>query len=80
MKIFTKILLTLIFAAFGLVVYAASYTGWGVHGLNNPETRATIEQNCPDYYRNQDGDCLRKTFRSYYLVRGLRGGGFSGGK
>ncbi|RMG27359.1 MAG: hypothetical protein D6730_07330 [Bacteroidetes bacterium] len=68
------------FAAWGVLIFAAARSGWGVSGLDNPKTRAAIEQNCPDYYRTKSGDCLRRTFRSYYLVHGIRGGGFGGGK
>ena len=76
---FTKALIVLIFLGFGLVVYAGSVRGWGISGMDNPKTRAEIEQNCPNYYRTKDGDCLQRTFRSYYLVRAMRGGGFGGG-
>jgi len=71
------ILLTL--SIFGSTILASS-RGWGVGDLNNRKTRAEIEQNCPGYYQNPQGHCLGRTFRSYYLIRGIRGGGFGSGK
>lgn len=80
MSAFTKILIVLIFAAWGLIMFAGARSGWGISGLDNPKTREVIEKNCPDYYRTKNGDCLRRTFRSYYLIHGIRGGGFGSGK
>ena len=71
------VLITL--AVFGSTLVASSQ-GWGIGTFESRKTRAEIEENCPGYYRNPQGDCLGRTFRSYYLVRGMRGGGFGGGK
>ena len=76
----TKILSILILGGLLLVAYQGSVMGWGLGGLDSAETRKSVEQQCPDYYRNRNGDCLRRTFRSYYLLNRVRGGGFGGGK
>lgn len=76
----TKILTILIFGGIGATAYAGSSIGWGVSGLQNQKTMSEIRENCPDYYKNRDGRCLSTTFRSYYLLRGTRGGGFGSGK
>ena len=76
----TKLLAILMFAGIGATAYAGSTMGWGVSGLTNDKTMAQIKKNCPDYYQNRNGDCLRSTFRSYYLIRGSRGGSFGSGK
>ena len=75
-----KILVVLIFAGVGLTAYAGSTMGWGVSGLTDKKTMEEIQKNCPEYYQNRNGDCLRTTFRSYFLIYGVRGGGFGGGK
>ena len=80
MKKYNRILVILICMAFGLSVYAASVTGFGIRNVQNESTKREISQNCPDYYTNKNGDCLGRTFRGYYMVRGLRGGGFGSGK
>ncbi|RMG75305.1 MAG: hypothetical protein D6722_01325 [Bacteroidetes bacterium] len=80
MSLFTRILIILAFGGLALGAYAASVTGFGVGNLVNRKTRDQITQNCPDYYRSPGGDCLGRTFRSYYLVRTMSGGGFGGGK
>ena len=77
---FAKTMTLLIFLGFGISLYAGSKAGWGVSGLKDQKTMSEIEENCPDYYQNKDGDCLRSTFRSYFLIRGTRGGGFGSGK
>lgn len=76
----SKVLVVLIFAGIGLTAYAGSTTGWGVSGLTDKKTMAQIKENCPEYYQNRNGDCLRSTFRSYFLINSTRGGGFGGGK
>ncbi|MEM7372511.1 MAG: hypothetical protein AAF587_28080 [Bacteroidota bacterium] len=76
----SKILVILVFAGMGLTAYAGSTLGWGVSGLTDKKTMEQIKENCPEYYQNRNGDCLRTTFRSYYLIHGVRGGGFGGGK
>lgn len=80
MSTLTKLIIVLIFGAWGVGMFAAARTGLGVRGLDNPQTRTVIKQNCPNYYGSPNGDCLRRTFRSYFLVRSIRGGGFGGGK
>ncbi|MEM6766591.1 MAG: hypothetical protein AAF824_24420 [Bacteroidota bacterium] len=81
MKAYFRTVVIMIFLGGGILMYVASAQGWGVKGLDDPTTRQEIQQNCPDDYRNSQGDCLKRTFRSYYLARGIRGGGFgSSGK
>ncbi|MEZ4827230.1 MAG: hypothetical protein R3C61_13275 [Bacteroidia bacterium] len=80
MNSLTKILIVLICAGFGLATYAASSVGWGVGSIIDKQTMKEIRENCPDYYKNQNGDCLSTTFRSYYLMSGTRGGSFGSGK
>jgi hypothetical protein len=80
MGAFSRILVLLMFGGLGLTAYAGSVAGWGIGGLTNKKTMEEIRTNCPEYYQNRNGDCLRTTFRSYYLVYGMRGGGFGGGK
>ncbi len=79
MATFSRILVILIFTALGAGAYFASTTGLGMAGIRNQQTITQVRNNCPDYYQTRDGDCLGRTFRSYFLVRGLRGGGFGGG-
>lgn len=76
----SKLLVVMMFGGLGLTAYAGSVIGWGINGLANRRTMNQIQQRCPNYYRNPGGDCLRTTFRSYYLMRGVRGGGFGAGK
>ncbi|MEL6672645.1 MAG: hypothetical protein AAFR61_10660 [Bacteroidota bacterium] len=64
----------------GGVAYAGSVRGWGVGGLQDPATMSVIKKNCPNYYQSRDGACLGRTFRSYYLFRGVTGGGPGYGK
>ena len=80
MKGFAKILVILSFIGLGLTAYAGSQMGWGVHGLGDRETEEQIKKNCPNYYQNRNGECLSQTFRSYFLIRSVRGGSFGGGK
>ncbi|MEO1449521.1 MAG: hypothetical protein AAFV07_08310 [Bacteroidota bacterium] len=75
-----KALIILSFVGLGMTAYAGSTMGWGVSNVMSHKTMNEIKQNCPDYYTNRNGDCLRTTFRSYYLMTGLRGGGFGSGK
>ena len=77
---FAKILTMLVFIGFGLSLYSGAKAGWGVSGLRDQQTMSEIKKNCPEYYQNKDGECLRSTFRSYFLLRGTRGGGFGSGK
>lgn len=76
----TKLLSIGIVVGFILVAYTGSVMGWGLGGLEDAKTKQAIEEQCPDYYKNRNGDCLRSTFRSYYLMSRVRGGGFGGGK
>lgn len=79
MRDYFRTVVIMIFLGGGILMYVASAQGWGIKGLDDPVTRKEIQENCPDAYKNSQGDCLRRTFRSYYLVRGIRGGGFGGG-
>ncbi|MDX1906859.1 MAG: hypothetical protein SF053_07465 [Bacteroidia bacterium] len=79
MSAFSRIMILLLLGAMGLTAYAGSVIGWGVTGLANKQTMEVIRQNCPDYYRNHNGQCLGTTFRSYYLLRHQSGGGIGGG-
>lgn len=81
MRTLWKIIIFAIFLGLLIVTYNASAQGWGMKlGLKDSDTMTEIEQNCPDYYINRDGECLRRTFRSYYLIRGVQGGGPGSGK
>jgi len=80
MRYFTKILIVLLFGGFCFSILLASVYGWGVSGMTSRKTQSEIQQNCPNYYQNPRGDCLGRTFRSFYLIRSVRGGGFGGGK
>lgn len=80
MNSLSKILVILVFAGLFTGVYAASVNGFGVGDLRDQETMAQVKKECPDYYQNRNGECLGRTFRSFYLVRGLRGGGPGFGK
>jgi hypothetical protein len=76
----TKILSIGIVAGLLLVAYTGSVMGWGLSGLDSEKTRQAVASQCPEYYKNHNGDCLRSSFRSYYLMSRVRGGGFGGGK
>ncbi|GAB4422475.1 MAG: hypothetical protein OHK0039_38560 [Bacteroidia bacterium] len=79
MRLLTRVLILVLFGGMGLAAFAGSVAGWGIGGLASPAVRTQIEQQCPGYYRNRDGNCLGNTFRSYFLVRSLQGGGFGNG-
>lgn len=76
----SRLLVILMFGGLGAAAYAGSVIGWGINGLVSRSTMNQIQQRCPDYYRTPNGTCLRSTFRNYYLMRGVRGGGFGSGK
>ena len=80
MSALNKILIILLFSGMGLGAYAGSSFGWGLPGVRNQQTMAQIKQNCPNYYQTRDGRCMATTFRSYFLMRSVRGGGFGSGK
>ncbi len=80
MSLLSKFLVVLLFLGMGVTAYAGAVMGWGLSGINNRQTISKIKENCPQYYRSPNGDCLQRTYRSYFLVRGLRGGGFGSGK
>lgn len=80
MKKYRKIIAIALLSGMGLSAYAASTMGLGMRPLKNQQTMATIKKNCPDYYQNKDGACLGRTFRSYFLIRSISGGGFGSGK
>ncbi|WNJ15951.1 hypothetical protein [Pontibacter sp. G13] len=75
-----KLLIVGIFSSVVFTAYAGSTRGWGIRDIKDPTTVQEIRKQCPDYSRTRDGVCLGQTFRSYYLVRGVRGGGFGSGK
>lgn len=79
MASFSRILVVLLFVVLAAGAYIASARGIGMKGIHNQQTVDQIRTNCPDYYRTQNGDCLGRTFRGFFLVRGVRGGGFGGG-
>ena len=80
MKTYARWLWVVLTLGIFFATIVASSRGWGIGELENRQTRAEIEKNCPGYYQNPQGDCLGRTFRSYYLLRGVRGGGFGSGK
>jgi len=69
-----------IFSLFFVGAYAMTNSGMGVGNIRNPQTVADIKKNCPDYYVERNGQCLRKTFRSIYVLHYYSGGGYGGGK
>lgn len=81
MRIIWRLIIAVIFLGLLVYTYRASAQGWGMKlGMQDSNTMSEIEKNCPDYYVNRDGECLRRTFRSYYLIRGVQGGGPGSGK
>ena len=74
---FSKILLA-IFLVLGLLSFSISKAGAGVTALKDPKIAKDIKKNCPNYYQNRNGDCLKKTFRSYYFLYLTRGSGSHG--
>ncbi|MEM6802507.1 MAG: hypothetical protein AAF696_13950 [Bacteroidota bacterium] len=81
MRSISKIIIFFVFIGILAFTYKASAQGWGMKlGMQDSNTMSEIEKNCPDYYVNRDGECLRRTFRSYYLIRGVQGGGPGSGK
>ncbi|MDX2283166.1 MAG: hypothetical protein NW241_03355 [Bacteroidia bacterium] len=81
-----KLLTILLCGGISLAAYTASTRGWGASDLTDSQTMAELRRNCPEGYRDRNGECLRTTFRSYYLPRMVQdgglgsGGGFRGGK
>lgn len=69
MKNFTRILIVGCLLAIGAVTYASSVGGWGVGDFKSHKTMNQIKKDCPNYYTNQDGECLRTSFRSIYFLR-----------
>ncbi len=66
------------FLVLGLFSFSLSIAGSGVTALKDPNIARDIKKNCPDYYQNRNGDCLKKTFRSYYFLHRTRGSGSRG--
>ena len=65
----------------GGATYAASTIGLGMSTLKDKTTMEEIKKNCPDYYTNRNGECLRSTYRGlYFLYLSRPGGGFGSGK
>ncbi len=69
----------------GILTTTASFAGAGASAFKDHQTINQIKKNCPDYYHNRNGECLRTTFRSVYFLRTVSGGsggvgGGSGGK
>ena len=65
----------------GLVIggtYFASSMGLGSNSLHNSKIMKAPKE-CPDNLKDANGNCPPKTYRSYFLVRTHRGGGFGGG-
>ncbi len=82
MKQYSRILIVLCFLGIGFVAYAGASAGWGSSPFKDHSTMAEIKQNCPDGYKNREGDCLKTTFRSIWFLRGSssRSGGSGSGK
>ncbi len=64
---------------FGITLFGFSRSGVGASTFKDHKTMAELKKNCPNYYQNVNGECLRTTFRSIYFIRGFSGGGSSGG-
>lgn len=56
----------------------ASGRGVGSGKIHNSSVM-TAPKECPDHLKDPSGNCPGKTYRSYFLVRTHRGGGFGGG-
>ena len=69
MKSLTKILIIGGFLAVAGVTYASSIMGLGVSSFKSHKTMEQIKKDCPDYYREHNGECLRTSFRSIYFLR-----------
>jgi len=80
MRQYRKIIAVVLLSGIGIGAYAFSTVGWGMKPLRNQQTMSTIRQNCPGYYENRSANCLGRTFRSYFLIRSISGGGIGGGK
>lgn len=61
---------------FGAGTYASSKAGLGVPSFKSRKTMEQVKRDCPNYYKEHNGDCLRTSFRSIYFMRSV--GGFSG--
>ena len=59
--------------------YLASTKGWGIGTEQNQKIIKQTEEYCPDYAKNQNGNC-QKNHRSYYHGRSAIGGGNRVGK
>ena len=68
--------------AMGLVAYAGASSGWGSSSFKDHKTMAEIKENCPNGYKNKEGECLKTTFRSIWFLRGssTSSGGSGSGK
>ena len=73
----SKIILA-VFLVLGILSFSVSRAGAGVDKLKDPNIAASIKKECPDYYQNKNGDCLKKTFRSYYFLHRTRSSGSHG--
>ncbi|MEO1806186.1 MAG: hypothetical protein AAFU33_15320 [Bacteroidota bacterium] len=80
MSVINKFWIVLTFSSIGFGAFAGTNQGWGLSNVRNNKTMAQVKRNCPDYYQSRDGRCLNTTFRSYLLLRTVRGGGFGSGK
>ena len=64
-----------------MITYLASVLGWGVTNVQDHKTMKEIEKECPNFYTNKDGDCIKRSFRSQYFQKSYDAGGSgSGGK
>lgn len=69
MKSLTKLLIIGCFLAVAAVTYASSVRGLGVSQFKSHKTMEQIKKDCPNYYKEHDGECLRTSFRSIYFLR-----------
>lgn len=61
---------------FAIGTVASSRAALGVQSIKSRKTMEQVKKDCPNYYREHNGDCLRTSFRSIYFMRSV--GGFSG--
>jgi hypothetical protein len=64
--------------AFALVVWA-SVKGWGIPAINNRVIMEDAKKDCPDYEKDQWGNCPPSSHRNHIRYRNHWGGGSGGG-
>lgn len=79
MNLFGRILLGGLLGTGVMLPYMASSNGWGVKTERDPLVMKNSVQYCPSGRRDFSGRC-RRSHRSYFYGRSMRGGGPGRGK